>query len=564
MRRLLVRATATTPWMRWSGAQHDAALCEGVVSALLRLAEETSHRPDSRDCTAYRRGFCGLIALHVLVRESRGDTRLRPAPALLMEKAFSISFETIDRADDDWMLATADQQLKTSYAALLAAGQDLAQQARDECLREFSDLYTRFQECVVAFIGDPAPGRAATLPTRVHSGAPTLSFEGPLRVGYVEGATFPLGELLTAEEVPKIQVVRSPESHDARGTLDLDLSVGAGFQAFAQLREHCQWTSPAVTYAEFDDARAHVPTGLLLSKRHLWCDASFATVLNPGGRSRALEFIALDGDFFRIARQGEEDAERLDRPAMVLCSWASSANYGHWLANSLLSVYLALDKLRSGELALICPPLSERQREQLLAVGAPERAIVETSRSFVRGRIVYPSALSTSTNMCPGSWVSDFFPFLKERLGVAREAAGPRFVYLSRRKLTGSSRVMTNEDALIRRLVNLGFVCADPQELNLAAQARLMSQAEIVVGQFGAALWNLAFVPPGGVAIEIAVDAYASNEYLFLSSLAGLRFIRVMVAVDVAAVEAARGRSFSFEAPIQDILAIMRSLRAGG
>lgn len=91
-----------------------------------------------------------------------------------------------------------------------------------------------------------------------------------------------------------------------------------------------------------------------------------------------------------------------------------------------------------------------------------------------------------------------------------------------------------------------------------------MSQAEIVVGQFGAALWNLAFVPPGGVAIEIAVDAYASNEYLFLSSLAGLRFIRVMVAVDVAAVEAARGRSFSFEAPIQDILAIVRSLRAGG
>ena len=122
---------------------------------------------------------------------------------------------------------------------------------------------------------------------------------------------------------------------------------------------------------------------------------------------------------------------------------------------------------------------------------------------------------------------------------------------------------MTNEDALIRRLVDLGFVCADPQELNLAAQARLMSRAEIVVGQFGAALWNLAFAPPGGVAIEIAVDAYASNEYLFLSSLVGLRFIRVMAAVDVAAVEAARGRAFSFEAPIQDILAIVRSLRAG-
>ena len=222
-----------------------------------------------------------------------------------------------------------------------------------------------------------------------------------------------------------------------------------------------------------------------------------------------------------------------------------------------------MDRLRSGELSLISPPLSERQREELLAIGAPAHAVVETSHSFVRGRIVYPSALSTSTNMCPGGWVSDFFPFLKQRLGSACEATGPRFVYLSRRKLVASSRVMTNEAQLIRRLVDLGFVCADPQDLSLAAQARLMSGAEIVVGQFGAALWNLGFAPPGGVAIEIAVDAYASNEYLYLASLVGLRFIRVMAGVNVAAVEAARGSAFSFEAPIPDILAIVRNLLAG-
>ena len=550
MRRLIVLAREAMPWISRKGAANDAdALCEDVVAALLRLTEKTSNKPAPPD-KSYRQRFCALIALHVLVRESRSDIRLRHAPALFMEKAFAVSFNTIDRADNDLMLTIADQRLMDSYAALAAAGSDSAEKARGECLSEFSRLYSRFRRCVVA--------RADVF--RFFY-APKLRIEGPLRVGYVEGATFPRGELMTAEEAPKIRVVWPAESHDAQTTFDTDLSIGAGIGAFEQLAGYRQWTSPAVTFAEFDDARLHVRTGLVLSGRHLWCDASFATVLNPGGRSRAIEFIALDDHFFRIADRKAEESQRLDRPVMVLSSWASRANYGHWLANSLLSVYLALDRIRSGELALISSPLSSRHREDLLAIGAPESALIETSRSFVRGRIVHSSALSTSTNMSPGSWVSDFFPFLRERLG-ARDGEGPRLVYLSRQKLAGSSRVMMNERALIRRLTDLGFDCVDPQDLDLAAQARLMSRAEIVVGQFGAALWNLAFAPPGGVAIEISVDAYASNEYLFLSKLAGLRFIRVMATANVAAVDAARGRAFAFEAPIQEIVAIIRSLKA--
>jgi capsular polysaccharide biosynthesis protein len=442
------------------------------------------------------------------------------------------------------MLATADQRLIDSYAALAAAEADAAREARGELVRDFPRLYARFHGCV-----------ALAAPPRV---------EGPLRVGYVEGAAIPRGEHMTAEEAPKIRTVLPAQSHDAQTTFDAELSVGAGIPAFAQLADYRQWTSPAVCCAEFDNAWLHTSSGLVFTQRSLWCDASFATVLNPGGRARAIEFVALDGDFFRIAGPQDEEPLRLDRPAMVLASWASRANYGHWLANSLLSVYLALDRIQSGELALISPPLSQRQRDELLALGAPRDALIETARGFVRGPLVHPSPLSTSTNMSPGSWVSDFFPFLKQRLGAAGEAKGPRFVYLSRRKLVNSSRVMTNEGALIRSLVNLGFVCVDPQELDLAAQARLMARAEIVVGQFGAALWNLGFAPPGGVAVEISVDAYASNEYLFLAKQAGLRFIRVMASVDVAVADAARGFAFGFEAPIAAIVAIVRRLRLGG
>jgi capsular polysaccharide biosynthesis protein len=521
---------ATTPWMSRSGPPQDAALREDVVAALLRLAEATAGSSD------YRRRFCELIALHVLVRASRRDPRLRSAPALFSERAFSVSFAAIDRGDDDWMLATADHRLIESSTP----------EARAEALREFPRLYAQFSACV---------GELAAVEE-----TPAPRIEGPLRLGYVEGATFPAGDLLSGDEAPQIRVAWPAQTHDAGAAFDADRSVGAPIPAFARLAQSRQWASPAVTYAEFADAWLHAPSGLLFTQQHLWCDASFATVLNPGGRSRAIEFVALDGHFFRLE---EEEPLRLDRPAMVLSSWASRANYGHWLANTLLAVYLALDRLRAGELALISPPLSPRQREELLTLGAPESALIETSRSFVRGPLAYPCALSTATNMSPGGWVAEFFPFLRERLGAAPDAAGPRFVYLSRRRLAGSSRVMTNEGALIRRLAELGFACVDPQELDLAAQARLMARAEIVVGQFGAALWNLGFAPPGGVAIEIAVDAYASNEYLYLSQLVGLRFIRVMATADVAAAAAARGSSFSFEAPVEEIVAIARGLMAG-
>ncbi len=512
MRRLMGRAIAIPP--------RDAALCDEVIAALQRLAAELSRQPDAQACAEYRRQYCDLIALHVLIRESRRNARLRSAPALFVERAFSASFATVDRSDDDWMLAMADQRLVDSPTT---------QEARANALREFPCLYAQFRQCVAELV---APDRPA---------APAPRIEGPLGLGHVDGAAFPRGERLGGEEAPHMRVAWPAETHDARGAFDADLSIGAGLPAFARLAEGCDWVSPTVTHAEFADARLHAPTGLLFTDRHLWCDASFATVLNPGGRSRALEFAALDGRFFRIAEPDEAQPLRLDRPAMVLSSWASRANYGHWLANTLLSVYLELDRIQSGELALISPPLSARQREEALALGVPEGALIETSCDYVRGPLVYPSALSTSTNMTPGSWVAEFFPFLKQRLRVEREGASPRFIYLSRRKLASSSRVMSNERALIRRLVDLGFVCLDPQDLDLAAQAQAMSRAEIVVGQFGAALWNLGFAPPGGVAIEIAVDAYASNEYLYLAKLVGLRFVRVMSAAKVAPEDAARG-----------------------
>ena len=386
------------------------------------------------------------------------------------------------------------------------------------------------------------------------SGATTLRFEGPLSVGHVEGAASPVGESMPVGEGPRIRAVWPSESHVARTDFESPAPVGTSIR-----RERSEWNSAAVTYAEFGDALVHLPTGVLISGRHLWCDASVATVLNAQGRVRGIDFFVLGETYFRIVGHGETEPERLNRPAMVLGFWASYTNYGHWLANSLLSVYFVLDRLQIGELALVCPPLSKRQFEDLFALGVPKSAIVETSAQYVRGEILYPSALSTSTNVYPGSWAASFFSFLKQRLGSDGETGAKR-VYLSRRKFAGSGRVMSNEDVLIARLAHLGFLCADPHELDMAGQMRLMSQAQIVVGQFGAALWNLGFAPRGCAVVEITVDAYAGAEFLFLSSLLGLRFVRVMASAGISAADAGRGRVFSFEAPVDDILAVVRCL----
>jgi capsular polysaccharide biosynthesis protein len=119
---------------------------------------------------------------------------------------------------------------------------------------------------------------------------------------------------------------------------------------------------------------------------------------------------------------------------------------------------------------------------------------------------------------------------------------------------------MQNEDELIQRLEQIGFRCVAPHELSFAEQMQAFSNAKVVVGQFGAALWNLPFTPRGGAVIEIMTNNYVGNEYFYISHLMNHKYVRVMVSPTEARGSAYKGHSFNFSVPVDDVLRIVAEL----
>lgn len=358
-----------------------------------------------------------------------------------------------------------------------------------------------------------------------------------------------------------LTVLHDNEAYDSSASLH-ESSVGRGLEAFGVWSSRLSWSTGQAYLASFRDATADIVNGIVLSGAKAWGDSCFATLLCAGGLRRSPDFFQIGGDFARITRADREQRLTIDTPVMICCTWASLVNYGHWLMNTLMSVYLVLDELKAGRLRLLCPPLSERQRAELLEIGVPPDAIIETrARMVLCDRLIYPSPLTTLANTNPSSLAVEFFDFLKRRFPCAAERPAHAHVFLTRKGFP-SARIMVDEDRLIAALAEYGFECIAPHEMSLAEQIHALSRAKIVVGQFGAALWNTPFMPRGATLVEISTTNYVSNEYLYASHLTGHQFVRVMTEPLKCSGVASEGGTFTFQAPVQAVSTIVRGLLA--
>jgi hypothetical protein len=396
----------------------------------------------------------------------------------------------------------------------------------------------------------------------------------PLRFARDEASNSDVGDLLPATRRRLAEIATPPidaryaiaplsqaEEHDATPSFAEEASLGCDCAAFKELLDRRQWTAPPLYVAAFENAWADLRNGVaLFDEDRVWGDSSYATFLSPGGHVRAPDIFPIGGRYAWMRSDDAVEAISSDTPLMLCTTWASRINYGHWLMNTLFSAYLVLDELKAGRIKLLCPPLDDRQRRELLTLGAPPEAIVETSARYVRvARLLYPSPLSTYANMKPPARVVDFLDFVSRRFAPPAPGTAPDHVFLSRAGFP-SARRMTNEQTLCDALRHIGFHVAHTHELTLGEQIALMSNARLAVGQFGAALWNTPFMPRGARVVEIATSNYVSNEYLYISHLAGHRLHRAMIEASTAQGRADHGDHFEFEAPVEEIVALARSL----
>lgn len=205
----------------------------------------------------------------------------------------------------------------------------------------------------------------------------------------------------------------------------------------------------------------------------------------------------------------------------LLCMWAP--NYYHWIIDVLPRLAAALPHLPSDTKFLLNTKPSEWQIESLAALSIGRECLVfqaEAIRSDVETLWFATPVCQTgyATRETLGAVISR----LKNYFGA--DMAYPlKKIYISRRK--ASRRRLLNEDAVLEKLLPLGFEVLVCEEMAPAEQVKAFSQAHTIVAPHGAGLTNLIFAPEGCRIFEINLnDKINRGHYWFLSRLLGHSF----------------------------------------
>ncbi|WP_298364012.1 glycosyltransferase family 61 protein [Azospirillum sp.] len=239
-----------------------------------------------------------------------------------------------------------------------------------------------------------------------------------------------------------------------------------------------------------------------------------ATLEFPGGTVRA-----------KIRESGGAPV-RIEQPGFCLASRFTHHNYYHWMIEALprLQFLTMLPDHQNIPLIFPAPGLKPFHQASLQALGIRNPVIA------VNTRLAMFTKLYFTTFLDPGAVTKRQVDWLRARLFPAASEAGqadrPRRLYISRRDT--NARNVVNEAEVMQFLAPLGFEVVVPGTLSLEQQVRTFASAEMIVATHGAGNTNSVFCRPGSVMIELVPDSVRQPHYWMLSSVAGLRYGRVI------------------------------------
>ena len=215
----------------------------------------------------------------------------------------------------------------------------------------------------------------------------------------------------------------------------------------------------------------------------------------------------------------------LEGPAFLAAYSRDQHSYAHWILDVLPRILVAqgMDVLKSLPV-LITAPLTNWQLDMLRALGIDPAclSVVEGDLPLRCERLVVP-IMSRELYFHPSAVL-----LLRKALdasGLLSPSPPWRRLYVRRRS---SFRLLRNDEEVASALASLGFEEVYPERLTLAQQARLFSEAAIVVGSEGAALTNALFMRPGTALVGLGPATNNGPYYAVLSALLGLNYACVV------------------------------------
>jgi capsular polysaccharide biosynthesis protein len=230
----------------------------------------------------------------------------------------------------------------------------------------------------------------------------------------------------------------------------------------------------------------------------------------------------------------------VDRTAMPVCG-NGFHNYGHFLFDGLPFAYLLATLLPDVPILLVGPRLSAWQAAILAALGMAERYLaVDFPTRFAR---LIVSDTLTQHVAYPSRLIRPMLDTLRYRLGAG--AIGRRRIFVSRRNDT-AKRVMRNRAEVEAAIVAMGFEIVTPETMSFAEQVRTFAACDMVIGETGAGMANVAFCDPGTTVLEIQpenfFEGWTRNTCMLMALEWHVYFARAVDGV-------ARGGAFTVDVP---------------
>lgn len=285
----------------------------------------------------------------------------------------------------------------------------------------------------------------------------------------------------------------------------IPVGIPAGHPTF---RAEAQQRVPRVAVAELDGGRVLGPYRAVITAR-----GTLVGELSPYFGTRT-------PDQHPVFLEPRQPPPTVTSGRVGVLAARGDVSYYHYLTD-VLPRLLLLEELGGAD-RLYVPASLPHQKQLLELLGIPSERVIDADRvrHLQAQTLVVPGLPDADLKTPP--WV---ISFLRARLlpaGVGRLPGRRLYITRGRRR---ASRIVTNEDEVVRALEPLGFVVIDPGSLPVAEQIRAFAQAEWIVAPHGAALTNLAFASPGAAVVELFAPDYVQGCYWKIAAcLPGVRY----------------------------------------
>ena len=203
-------------------------------------------------------------------------------------------------------------------------------------------------------------------------------------------------------------------------------------------------------------------------------------------------------------------AKRIEVATMLCGSYSSSFNIFHFFIDSIIANFSF--SVKAGELFIVNDVKNEFQREVL------SRLDVESFVEISNG----PFFCETLKLGCfAGKWNRTQIQLFRDRVNPY-VCESEKILYITR---SLDKRGFINEREVCHFLASRGVEVVDFSVMSLDERCELLSRAKILIGQYGAGMSNMIFMPPGSYILEIQLGSWVKEDYCTLANLCEHKYL---------------------------------------